>query len=396
MRRNTGLRKIYPYIILFVAGILITIPIVVRTASDSKTDFYKHYHFAQQMADNVHLAHVLYYASIIAVEYGMPNATIAAVNFVSMAIFMAPLPALVFFLLMRSGFGFLGQRWLTALSLSLFIIAPVFVFADGVHILGYVSPTVWHSPTFHALRIFILPVSLLAFRALAAAPYRNLNQRVFVLILAATLVSLSVLAKPSYALPLLPGVCLVAFYRALSRQSVDWLLLALGILLPALVILALQYLINFDNGDGIRIGWLELWRSKFPIWEIPIRLAASLAFPIMAYLCYLSEARKSVYLNMSWLIVFVAFVFMFFFNVTGWRTRHFVFNWGSYAAVFALMYATTEFLLGLLADERRKRLGDKSPAGPFLSIRFRAVASVFALQVVFGIIYYFRFLFYLA
>ena len=299
MLTNQRLRGISPYIVLFIAGVLITIPIVVGTANDSETDFYKHYLLAQRLPDEVLLAHVLYYASILAVENVLPAASVGAINFVSMTIFMAPLPALLFFLLRRSGFGYLGQWPLIALSLCLFIIAPVFVFADNKYIVGYVSPTVWHSPTFHALRIFILPVSLLAFRALAAAPYRDLNQRIFVLLLAAALVSLSVLAKPSYAIALLPGVCLVAFYRVLARQSVDWLLLVLGILLPALVILALQYLVNFGSGDGIQVGLLESWRARIPIWQIPIRLIASLAFPLSVYLLYRAEAQNSFFLNMS-------------------------------------------------------------------------------------------------
>ena len=109
-----GLRNIYPYFILFVAGMLITIPIVVGTAGDRRTDFSKHYHYAQQMPDEVHVAHVLYYASVLAVEYVMPTASIAAVNFVSMTIFMAPLPALVFFLLKRNGLGYVGERSLIA------------------------------------------------------------------------------------------------------------------------------------------------------------------------------------------------------------------------------------------------------------------------------------------
>ena len=322
----------------------------------------------------------------------MPDASIAVINLVSMTIFMAPLPGLMFFLLKRNGLDYAGQRSLIALSLCLFIIAPVFVFPDKRTIVGYVSPTLWHSPTYHALRIFILPVSLLAFRAVAAAPYRNLNQRVFVLMLAATLVSLSVLAKPSYAIVLLPGICLIAYYRALARQPVDWILLALGILLPALVILALQFLVNFGNGDSIQVGWLESWRRQVPIWQIPTRLTASLAFPLLAYLLYLSKTRMSLYLNMSWLVVLVAVFFMFNFTVTGLRSSHFVFNWGAYAAVFALMYATTEFLLRQFAAERRQRLLVESPARLLLSLRFGAVAAVFAIQVVCGILYCFRFL----
>ena len=59
MRTILGLCVISPYIVLFTAGMLITIPIVVRTAADRRTDFYMQNHDVQQMADEVRLADVL-------------------------------------------------------------------------------------------------------------------------------------------------------------------------------------------------------------------------------------------------------------------------------------------------------------------------------------------------
>jgi hypothetical protein len=210
----------------------------------------------------------------------------------------------------------------------------------------YVNSIVWHSPTFHALRLFIVPVSLLALRVIDGSGYRDLRQHVYFVLLAASLLSLAILAKPSYAIALLPGLCLFALYRVRKRQQVDWAMLLLGIVVPGAVLLGLQYLINYGNGDdGIQLGLFEIARIYAPTWQIPFRLVLSLAFPLSVYLLYFSEARKYTYLNLSWLVCLAGLFSMYFFNVSGWRSDHAVFNWTAYSATFALMYATVQFLV---------------------------------------------------
>lgn len=59
MRTIIGWCEISPYIVLFTASMLITIPIVVKTAADRRTDFYMQNHDVQQMADEVQLGDVL-------------------------------------------------------------------------------------------------------------------------------------------------------------------------------------------------------------------------------------------------------------------------------------------------------------------------------------------------
>ena len=232
----------------------------------------------------------------------------------------------------------------------------------------------------------------MARRIVDGSRYHDLNHRIYVVLLSACLISLATMAKPSYTIALIPGVCLFVIYRMSKRQSVDWPLLILGTFLPGMILLGLQYLVNYGNGgDGIQLGILVFARLWMPVWQIPIRLLLSLAFPLCVYLLYFAEARKYTYLNISWLIFFVGMLYMYFFNVSGWRFDHGVFSWTGHSVIFALMYASVQFLVERYAMERRRMLEDGNTSRQLFSIRFILVAATFGLHVIAGIAYFFRF-----
>ncbi len=385
--------KFVPYIILFIISLIIIFLVVLSASAKANSDFSLHYKFALKLPDNVHVAHVLYYATIVGFSKVLPNASAMQANVLSMMIFMSPLLLLLFALLKRAANGGMKDLPLGALAVSLFIMTPILVFADNRFLTGYVTSTVWHSPTFHALRLFVLPVSLLALRTFIGGGYRDSGQRVYFLLLAACLMSLAILAKPSYAIALLPGLCLFALYRAWKRQPVDWGLLLFGMILPGAILLLLQYLINYGSGDGeIQFGlFLSARQHVLSATQIPLRIILSLAFPLSVYMLYFSEARKYTYLNLSWLVCIVGLFCMYGFNVSGMRFRHAVFNWTAYSAAFALMYATIQFLVEKHAVERRQSPQVEASSKRPLSRRLLFVAAVFALHVMFGLIYLFLF-----
>ena len=304
---------------------------------------------------------------------------------------MSPLLLILFALLKRSANGYVRESAILILSLCLFIISPISIWMDDPHMTGYVNPTIWHSPTYNALRLFIVPVSLLSLRIVDGSRYRDVNQRIFFLLLTASLISLATLAKPSYLIALIPGLCLLVAYRVVKSQPVDWALLFLGIILPGAVLLALQYLVEYGDGGGIQFGLFTLLRLWLPVWQIPIRLILSLAFPLSVYVLYFSEARKHTYLNMSWLIFFVGLGYMYFLTENSWRFYHSNFNWTAYSVIFALMYASVQFLVERRVAERRRKLQDGHGTRGRFSMRFAVVACLFGLHVIFGIIYFFRF-----
>ena len=387
------MRKFVPYIVLFIISLMIIIPVVSSASAETRTDFSLHYKYALELPEKVHVAHVLYYATILFYNKVLPNTSAFSANTFSMMTFMSPLLILLFALLKRTANGRIKDSSIGVLAICLFLMAPISVFADNRSMTGYVNSTVWHSPTFHALRLFIVPVSLLALRIIDGSVYRDLRQHVYFVLLTASLLSLAILAKPSYAIALLPGLCLFTLYRVWKRQQVDWAILLLGIILPSSVLLAMQYLVNYGNGhDGIQFGlFLSARMHVVSIWQIPFRIILSLAFPLSVYLLYFSEARKHTYLNLSWLVCFVGLSFMYCFNVTGWRSGHAVFNWTAYSTTFVLMYATAQFLVEKYSAERRRSLQVEVSAKRPLSLRHILVVAVFGLHVIFGMIYFFRF-----
>ncbi|MCY3831920.1 MAG: hypothetical protein OXG85_02815 [Chloroflexi bacterium] len=348
------------------------------------------------MPDEIHVAHALYYFSVRIYDVILPNASPVSVNVFSMITFMSPLLLLLYALLKRSAKGQLRDSAIAGLAICLFLMAPIYFFADNRYMTGYVNSMVWHSPTYHALRLFIVPVSLLALRAVDGSAHRDRAERAFWTLLTAGLLSLATFAKPSYTIALLPGCCLFALCRVWIRQPVDWSMLLLGIVLPGAVMLGLQYLVNFGNGDdGIQFG--VILSARFHVestWQIPFRIILSLAFPLSVYLLYFSESRKHTYLNLSWLICMLGLFFMYFFNVTGWRSNHAVFNWTAYSAAFALMYASTQFLMEKYSAARRRPIQVTEAMRRPVSLRPILVATMFGLHVGCGIVYYFQFLSY--
>ena len=107
--------------------------------------------------------------------------------------------------------------------------------------IGYINPYVYHNPTLIALRLFVIPVSLLALRIFSNTSYRNANHRLYTLLLCASLVLRSTLAKQSFTLALIPGCFAFAAWRAFRGNRVDWILLSLRDLYPGLA-QGLQYL----------------------------------------------------------------------------------------------------------------------------------------------------------
>lgn len=98
-----------------------------------------------------------------------------------MLTFMSPLLLILFAMLKRASKGFIRDSALVILALGVFVIAPLYLLKSNPYMTSYVNPTIWHSPTYHALRVFILPLSLLAMRIVDGSSYRDRNQRIYVL-----------------------------------------------------------------------------------------------------------------------------------------------------------------------------------------------------------------------
>lgn len=194
---------------------------------------------------------------------------------------------------------------------------------------------------------------------------------------------------------LLPGCCLFALWRVFRRQRVDWLLLLCGFCIPGSLLLGLFYLLAYANADSesaIRIGVFTFLRHWIPTWRIPIQFLLSLVFPLAVFALYFERARRNLYLIMCWVIFAVGVLPVYFLYEDGSRITHGNFIWGSYNAVFLLMFASLLFLVKQYAREAQSGLSDLTLFGLGISRKVAIAMLAFGLHLLSGIAYYYRFI----
>ncbi len=394
-RMAIRLKGAVPYVLLLLLSLVVYLPVMTR-ASAAEVDFGKHITKALALPDSTdHLVHVLYHAIFLSIHELAPSVPHKTVALWAILLVMLPVPIMAFAVLRKAagGGGALPTNVLIAVSFALTILTPIAVWPSR-SMLGYINPIVYHNPTSITARLFVIPLSLLALRIFQLQVGRSLNHRVYFLLLSASIVLLATLAKPSFTLALLPGCCLLAVWRLLRRQVVDWPLLLFGFCLPGASLMglffALAYVSN-DSESAIALGFLTQMQAWIPVWRIPVQLILSLLFPLAVYALYFEQARRHLYLNLCWVAFAVAAAAAYLLYESGDRLAHGNVVWGSYNAIFLLMFASLLFVVEQHARERQLGSGDFNSFGVAVS-RNVAIASVcFGLHVLSGIAYYYRF-----
>ena len=371
---------------------------VMRHAIQVSPDYENHYRRAMELpaqTTNRAVGHVLYHAVVKVYRGLLPAAAGPDIQLISVLSFMLPLCPMIFLLLKRSAGGTLPDKFTGALALGLALAAPVTFWVDNKFMIGYVTPIVYHSPTYIALRPFVIPLSLLALLAVQERGYRDLNQRLFWLLAAAALMMLTTLSKPSYTIALLPALILYAIRRRLRGCRGDFVFLLWGLCIPGGIILALEYLYTFAagfrHGGTIAFGPLIFMDYYIPAWRIPIQVALSLVFPAGVCLLYVEEARKCQYIKLSWLVMAIGCLYLFTLYQDGGGLKSGNFVWTAYSAIFVLMFASLTFLIEQHKRERKSQGLETCRAGPRLSPRVGVGFALFALHVLSGIAYWHRF-----
>ena len=393
-KRPVAVQRILPYIFLFVLTLVVFVPIMA-VASKRFADFGIHSKIAEALPQEVtHVSHILYHAVYRLLRYWLPTVDSSEIALLAILVFILPLPMIVFSLTKKHSAGTISIFAIVFLTFGLTIASPITFWAND-YMIGYVNSLVYHNPTLFAVRLFVIPVSLLALRIFGNTAYRNVNHRLYTLLLCASMILLCTLAKPSYTLVLLPGCCAFAVWQALKGRHIDWILLVFGICLPGVLILGLQYLVsfvNYDDGTSITFGIFEFFRLWIPDWRIPIQLLLSLVFPFTVYLLFFSEARKHIYFNFSWTVFSVSATFTYFLYESGSRIDHGNFLWNSYVSVFVLMFASLLFLVQQFACARGPGPEHGNTMPSRTSLKFYISFVLFGSHVFFGIGYYIRFL----
>ncbi len=384
----------------------------VMSIAINSPDFKSHYYLAIGTIDIDYINHQLFHETVRFYHELLPSASREHISLVTALTFLSLVPLPIFWQLRRASRRQLPNYIILLLTLGLMITTPILLWTDNKYLLGYFNPVVYHSPTMAALRPFLAPLallSLLIFERQFALPTARSSTcprsggqsscsiiygkagRWSVTASSAALLMLATSAKPSYTIALIPGLCLFAIFRYRFHRSVDWALLTIGFVLPACLALGALYLstyINLADGSSIGIGFLTVLAHHVPLWRIPFQILLSIVFPAAVYLLYRVEARRHLFLNLSWVIFVVGALISLTIYEGGPRLTAGNFLWTSYIAVFVLMFATLSFLVERYSIERELAADESDLSQSSLSFRFIVAMLLFGLHVISGLRFY--------
>lgn len=226
------------------------------------------------------------------------------------------------------------QTTAAALTVVLSIAMPIANWWRFPHVyLGQISPTVWHNST----TIFALPFAMLAFfaavRWLRSPQLHNTAQL-------AVAIFIGTLAKPNYAIALVPGLFAAASALSVQATAAKIKQYACGVLAAGAavtVIGAVQYFSLKSNGPSnshIVVAPFRAWSEYSP--NILASLVLSIAFPAAVSAFYFRSAKNNDTLIFAWIVFAVSILQLVLFAETGERASHFNFAWGPYMANYIL------------------------------------------------------------
>lgn len=347
-------------------------------------DYVAHYKLALKLekGEQVGTLHLLYHALVILLKRVTGLEDVRVISTVLATLFRALL-GLTLFVVAKLETSDKLSNYLILLGIILLLLtAPIYLRAETellpMLFLGFINYLPYHSPTQNLMLIFVVPLSLIALRAVSPRPYETLRGRILTIVVSVFLAVLLSLSKPSYSIVLLPTLGLIVAYRLIRRLPIDWLLLVIGLGLPFLIMLAFQYVVTYADAQRatIGIGWLTVFRDYWQIENevVIVRLVLSTLFPVAVYLLYAKDASEDNYLNFSWLAFGVSLIWSYFFYEQGQRAFDGNFIWSAQAALFVLMFSTILFLLKRYVQGRLR-----------LSLRVAIIALIFAAHLISGV-----------
>lgn len=219
-----------------------------------------------------------------------------------------------------------------------------------VHYVGPVTQNPWYNATYFATRAFSV-VAFFLFIQLYDKYENNFRRREFWIdgILFIVFLSLSILAKPSFAFVLLPTAALMMFWKLFRvhwknfQQTAYFAVL----FLPAIAILLYQYSKVFvpteEEGErGIGIGFAEVWNHYCK--NIPVCILLVIAFPLVFAVINRKLLIENTLLKTSWIMLVVSLIQALFLYEKGFRKYHGNFDWG-YAHAQQFVFIATVTLL---------------------------------------------------
>lgn len=308
-------------------------------------DYSAHIGFAMRISEQgvFDAPHVLYHILVIALARLVPFLGMIVSGFIVCLVFYVATP-IVLFRLIRPDFNGVGWRpsiaaFLTTIMLVVASHVNIFTLSEHNLYRGYIPINAYHNPTMLALKPFaLLSFAFVVGVLLKKIPYSRSNMAAGII-----LVTLCMLAKPNYIICLAPAVFIVACYKLMKREPLPWRLL-IGISIPVVMIMILQYVMAFGN-DSTGIAFSPLSWFTEPGATILLKLILSALLPIWVLAVYWRTAVRNLGLIVCWLTFAIGMGQAYLLTETGERAGHGNFLWSAQITLFLLLAYSVVFLI---------------------------------------------------
>lgn len=368
LRRSTRARTALSYVVVALASAGIAIPTIFRVSSpEVRTDITLHWEMAPRIVESGHaLSYSLWYPIVYLFSggfYSVDSARIASVA--ALSVLLVAKALIVLWIARRA----VPAGYAVAIAVvSVLVMCLVNPATPTDVVLGQISPNIWHNST----NILVAPFAFAAFALGIGFLSAPTGRRAALL---SVVLVVMVLAKPSFALALLP-VLGIATLIAFGREGLTWrtrIGLIAAVFVPVTLVLIYQYVSVWVDGvvrsdfsltvDPLA-GWMS--HSDNPL----LSLLLSFAGPVAAVFAMSPEARRSVPVVIAWATTALAVAqFALFAEVSsaGEVSSSMNWSWGAHTASSIL------FVVSLIELVRTARDKDAT--------RARKVALVIALVV---------------
>lgn len=340
--KPSSLIKLLPAIL----AVTIFLPIIRRLA-ETGYDYQVHIKLAANMlkSGGINTPHFLLQAGAILLSPltgGLLNATVALLLLASAA------TAVIISRYISSG----KESPLIAIlmTLALLIATPVAIlFPLDRHLyLGYIGINLYHNPTMFLLK----PLALLSFTYIVNSLDSATRLPLTALATSSILTVACAVAKPSYTIVILPALGILLACRIINKRPFDWKFLLFSILIPAVIILLIQYRMTYSTAQiqgvysgnsGIIFAPMAVMNS-YSAFLLP-KLLLSLLFPLTVLFSYFREAIRDNGLQLSWFACLVGCFYTYFLAESGPRMLQGNFSWSAQISLFILFAASAKLLL---------------------------------------------------
>lgn len=306
----------------------------------------------------------LYYLSIHKISLGILLTFILTASHV--------LTAGIIYIWLGSAMKRHGDTGRAILAVTLTLVAPVmlFAFSDNLYYFGYIALANYHNPTIILLR----PLALISF-LLGVRAFNGSNNSWKLILTSSILVMISALIKPNYLLCILPALFVLTVVRKRQRKPVDYKYLVFGYLIPAILVLGIQWwVVNSNDPSPIIFSPLGV-EGAFSKNLLP-KFILSVLFPLSILVCNFKKYKDNPDLLLAVIGFIVAVFQVYLLAESGDRFYHGNFRWGAQVMLFLWFVVSARELLQKLFD------GNKCSREKII------LSGIYLSQLAAGIVYY--------